>query len=287
MKFALAFRNGLISIAQFNLSFLKILFLSKWFQKLPEKRGVKIAYLANGPSLNQAVEKMKENGPFENIVVSNLFCKSDLYTELKPNFYIICDPAFSTLSANHPEIESFYKELFLKTSWDITFFIPFQFLKGVRGIISQLNLSNEFIQICGYNNVNFNGDNWFNYLFFKWRLGMPRPTTVAVPGLMLCIQMGYKHIEIAGIDLNQHQDIYIDQDNRLMLRSVHFYSKEETIVPFYKNRLKNETFKTSEIFSIFHHFFYSFDIIAKFATNQEVEVVNYSSESFLDQFKKV
>jgi hypothetical protein len=287
MKAGLAIRDFLIGSAQLLLSLVKILFISKWFVKFPEKKGTSIAFLANGPSLHTALKKMKADGMPENIMVSNFFCKSDLYETLKPNYYIFCDAAFISPSDVRPEIREFYRDLFRKTSWDLVFFVPFVYLKAAEKCIRDLNLSNPHIRLHGYNMTNFNGDNWFNYAFFKWKLGMPRPTTVAAPALMMCLNLGFKSIRIAGIDLNQHQDIRVNEDNKLMLRSVHFYSKEETIIPFYKNKEEGRFYSVSEIFLIFHRFFYSFDIIAKFAAKQGAEIVNYSKESFLDQFKKI
>jgi hypothetical protein len=273
--------------SNFFQAFIKILFLSKFRLHIPAKKGDSIAYLANGPSLNEALEGMRKEGLPENIMVSNLFCNTDLYHELKPNNYLVCDPVFGKLSKEYPSIEAFYKRLYGETTWDLNFFIPRVCKRSVQAILEELNLSNPKINICYYNNVNFNGDHWFNYLLFKWRLGMPRPTTVAAPALMQCINMGYSHIKIAGIDLNQHQDIYLNEDNVMYLKVKHFYSQEPTLTPYYKNKKNNIAYSSSEMFLIFHYFFYSFDIIAKFATTQKVEIVNYSKESFLDQFKKV
>ncbi|AEA42224.1 6-hydroxymethylpterin diphosphokinase MptE-like protein [Fluviicola taffensis] len=287
IKAALAIRNFISSFSQFVLSFFKILFLSKWFKKFPPNNGDTIALLANGPSLNSALEKIKKEEFPSNIMVTNFFCNSELYQELKPNYYVICDPSFVNLPEGDSVFKDFYRNLYEKTTWELTFFVPYKSLKKAQKIIQELQFFNEKITISGYNNVNFNGDNWFNYFFFKLGLGMPRPTTVAIPALMLAIQMKYKKIKIAGIDLNQHQDIIVDAKNIVCLKSTHFYDDEITYKPFYKDKSQNRTFTSSEIFLIFHHFFYSFDIIAKFAINQNIEIINYSSESFLDQFKKI
>lgn len=254
---------------------------------MPANQGLKIAVLANGPSLNEALSIIQNEGDLENIMVTNYFCKSDLYDKLRPNYYVICDPVYTKLTTEYPEVKKFYTDLYEKTTWELNFFVPFSYLKKIRSILEELKLSNNNIQLVGYNMVNFNGDNWFNYLFFKRKLGMPRPTTVAVPAMMMCIQMGYTNIQLAGIDLNLHKDLVVDQSNRLLIKTSHFYSNEGTLTPFYKDKKNNLTFSMSEIFWIFHNFFYSFDIIAKFARNQGIEIINYSKESFLDQFKKV
>jgi len=287
MRFVVSFLNFTKELSNVVQTCIKIVFLSKWSSPLPKKNGDKIAFLANGPSLPKALEKMKSDGLPENIMVANFFCFSELFFDLKPNYYIVCDPLFSELSDENPKIKEFYQILYQKTTWNMVLFVPVKFRKAINEIIVKLKLSNPNISIYHYNSTNFNGDNKLNYWFFKRRLGMPRPTTVAVPGLMLCIWMGYESVQIAGIDLNQHQDIVVTKSNELMLRSVHFYSQEEHLVPFYKNKNEKQLYNSSEIFLIFHYYFYSFDIIAKFADTLAVEIINYSDKSFLDQFKKI
>lgn len=287
VKLALLIQGFLMACSQFTISVCKAIFLSKWNVKVPVRKGEKIAVLANGPSLEEALSLMDQKGKLENILVTNYFCQSDLFDQLKPNYYVICDPIFTKLTDEYPDVEKFYMDLYEKTNWELNFFIPFTHLKKIRAIIHEMKLTNKNIHLFGYNAVNFNGDNWFNYLLFRKKLGMPRPTTVAIPAMMMCIQMGYTNIQIGGIDLNQHLDLVVDQSNRLLIKKTHFYSKEDSLTPYYKNKKENLTFSCSEIFLIFHRFFYSFDIIAKFARNRGVEIVNYSRQSFLDQFKKV
>lgn len=287
MKFILAIQRFLNALSQFALSCCKIVFLSKWNTKLPKATGKSIAVLANGPSLQEGLAKLKADGMSENIIVSNFFCQTALYEELKPNYYLICDDIFAHLSEEYPNVEQFYKDLYRKTTWDLVFFIPARFHKRIMKLVADLELSNPKIRYYSYNNVNFNGDYQLNYFLFKTRLGMPRPTTVAVPALMQCIHLGFKNISLVGIDLNQHLDLYMNEDNVMYLKVKHFYSGEEPVLtPYFKNKKKNIAYSSSEMFLIFHYFFYSFDIIAKFAAKRNVEIINYSRESFLDQFKK-
>ena len=222
-------------------------------------------------------------------MVTNFFCHSDYFNALKPNYYTICDPLFKYKGYQDNEnVSLFYKTLFA-VDWEIVLFIPFFFKKDIKRIVEEGNFSNEKVKIQYYNSVNFNGKSAILLTLIKLRLGIPRPTTVAVPALINCMHMGYDNIKIAGIDLNHHEGIRVSKDNVLQIKSKHFYNKEETesYQPWYSDKSKGITYKTSDIFLIFHHFFYSFDVVADFAKKYKINVENYSETSYLDQFKKV
>lgn len=279
-------RDFLKNINDILIALLKVIMLSKLFVKLPTKKGNTIAVLANGPSLTKALVKIKKEGMPENIMVTNFFCNSPLFEELKPNNYIICDPLFKYKNfIGDNRIIEFYEKVF-STQWKINFFIPYSFKKDIKKISKVLS-KNDNVTIYYYNGVNFNGNNAFLLFLMKLKLGIPRPTTVAVPAIMESINMGFKEIKIAGIDLNQHQDIRVNKENILELRSKHFYNEKEEVVykPWMQN--KKDTYKVSEIFTIFSRFFSSFDIVNSFAKKYKIEINNYSEESYLDQFKKI
>lgn len=282
-------RDLLKSFINTLIALFKVLIMSRFNIKLPQKRGKEIAFFANGASLNEALKKIKQEGLPQNIMVTNFFCNSDYFYELKPNHYTICDPLFKYKGFKEDNrVAEFYNILF-NVDWDIALFIPFFFKKDIQRIIKDGGFNNGKIKIYYYNSVNFNGNNSFLLKLIKLKLGIPRPTTVAVPALVNCMHIGYTDIKIAGVDLNHHESIKVSKENTLQIKSKHFYNNEETEIyqPWYKDKTKGITYKTSEIFLVFHHFFYSFDVLSNFADKYNVKIVNYSEESYLDQFKKV
>jgi hypothetical protein len=116
---------------------------------------------------------------------------------------------------------------------------------------------------------------------------MPSPTSVAVPAMMLGISMGYKRLNITGVSHNFHQDIVVTQENKLMIRFLHFYDKGEQVSykPFLKTDHK-EGYRISEFFMILHKMFKSYEYVALFAKRRSVTVINYTRDSFIDQFTK-
>lgn len=277
----------LTNLAHFLVSLVKILLLSRFKVKYPKSTEEEILFLANGPSLNNALEKIKEDGLPSNIMVSNFFINTPLFEELKPNNICICDPHFKFKGfTNDERVKIFYDKL-LSIKWEVNFFLPFSFRDDLNKIIDNIGGISNTVNICYYNDVNFNGASPMLLKLMRMKLGIPRPTTVAIPAIFNCMHMGYKTIKIAGIDLNQHLDIRVSKENELLLKARHFYSDgKEVYNVWYKDIPNKVPYKVSEIFLIFHRFFYSFDILAVYAKKYGFNILNYSETSFLDQFEK-
>ena len=58
------------------------------------KTGEKLVVIGNGPSLNDSIKEQKNDIIGNDCIVVNQFCKSDYYTEIKPKYYLIADPAY-------------------------------------------------------------------------------------------------------------------------------------------------------------------------------------------------
>ena len=185
--------------------------------------------------------------------------------------------------------KNFYVDLFRIVNWELYLFVPYVFKKDINNIIKCFDLHNDFIKILHYNSINFNIDNFIVNKLFDLKLGIPSPSTVAVPSVMLGIFMGYKNIGIAGVDMNMHQKIIVGKDNILKIVDDHFYDITKVVDarPFYRETAEKITFTSAEIFLVFHKMLKSFDAIGKYARYRNVKIVNYSKESFLDQFDKM
>jgi len=284
IEFLYKINQSFIEIKNVLVALLKILIYTKFSLKKLTTSGDSFTFLANGPSLTSALEKMqKDNIDFSNVMVSNYFNYSALFDEIRPNFYIICDPAFILQNEKN---DAFFSSIFKKVCWKMTFFIPISYKKKMEVNVLRLNLENPNILFHYYNSINLDGNSSLIHWFYKKGWGMPSPTTVAVAGVYQGIFMNYKKIQIAGIDLNMHQSIRVNSSNVLEIQEDHFYADEPHYRTFYKNVNSKTTFTSAEIFLIFHRMIASFDILSKFAKKKNSKIINYSNESFLDQFIK-
>lgn len=286
VRIELLYQNFVNSV----IAIIKILFFAKFNLKRPKINGKTAIYLANGTSLNETIERMKTEIDCSNIVVSNFFCRSDFFTDLKPNYYIICDPAFCLKEPINDNFKNFYLEFYKTVTWPLSFFIPINFKKDFLRIEKTLGLKNDNISVYYFNLNALRGSHSLILFLFSQRLGMPSSTSVAIPALMQTINLGFTNIYISGIDLDVHNQIRVSEDNVVEFKSVHFYTKDESeikYIPYYTNPSRTSVFSSTDTFRIFYKRLESFDIIAKYAKYKKVEILNYSKNSFLDQFRKI
>jgi hypothetical protein len=266
----------------------KVILLSKFRVKLPLASSETITVLANGPTLNddlQLIDRTKTA-----FMCVNFFAETTLYATLQPAYYTLCDPVFFVLDKRHDMHErmtNFYRSLFEKTNWPVQLFVPYNSKRNFLKLMKRLSLRSDHLHYCYYNTANLEGESTFIKWLYGKKLAIPSPTSVAVPALMLAIAMHFKRINLTGVSHNFHQDIFISPENKLMIRLPHFYDKGEDKKhqPFLKPN-RQESYTMSEFFMVLHKMFKSYEYVAAFAKEQNATVVNYTKDSFIDQFTK-
>ena len=270
---------------------IKVLFLSKWFVKLPSISKNEIVVLANGPSLDSDLEKLRKRSFDGDFMCVNHFPSTAKYTELKPRFVVFCDAALFTIANDHHLFNSnkeVFNNIYNKTTWPIHLFVPRSSRKNFIKLVEMHQLTNTDVSYTFYNTTNFNGNRGIFHFFYNKQLGMPDPRTVVTPCVMLSINMGFNKVFLTGVDHNFHEGIKLDQDNNLLIRIDHFYDedKKDKYVPF-MNSVNGKVYSVGELFDVLQKIFRSYGYIAKFAAKKNVEVLNCTESSFIDEFIKI
>lgn len=264
-------------------SFAKILIQSKLNLKIyhPE-RNDKCIILGNGPSLSVSLEKYKDKLSEYPLLCVNLFALNKEYETLKPEFYVMHDPALWKSEGDLTrKIAVAIKE---KTNWSIKIFVPYQSKKSK--FIQDLN--SEFVEVNYYNYTVFKGFNNISNYIYKNNLAMPQCQNVLVACLYLCINMGFKETYLLGADHTWHENLIVNNDNILCIKDFHFYDADQQVnlKPFYKGLYTKETFSVAEIFENWTKVFKGYESILRYGKFRKVEVFNSSHISFIDAFER-
>lgn len=291
-KLALLFQKSLQKGVDYFIALLKVLIQSSWSIRYPKHNGEGLIILGNGPSLMNDLQLVQESTKHElEYMAVNFFVTSPLFKELKPKHYVLCDPLFFDVNQKDEQfsrIEAFYKHLYEDCAWEMDLFIPNNKIKSFNVKLAQLGLNNHLIHVYPYNKTSMNGENKFYHLLYSKGYGIPRPTTVLIPCLMIGVNMGYKYIGLTGAGHNYHEGIAMSKGNVLQIKVPHFYENKEEVVhkPYYKPG-STETYTISELFLVLHKMFGSYKYVSKFAVSRGVEIVNYTLDSYIDEIKKV
>ncbi len=265
------------------LSILKILLYSKWKTGLPRvfTNQDELVILANGPSLNKTITESADFLKGKTLLAVNFFVLSPLYDELKPEVYLIADPLFWIV----PEKRiSLFETLANKTTWDVSFFIPYRAFKNKDW---QPFLSNHpHIRVYAYNTTPVEGYQCFCNRVYASGLGVPRPHNVLIPSIVMALNLSFQKVYLAGADHSWLTEISVTDENEVLVHQKHFYdrktSKAEVVL--------KENLESASLYTILHHMsvaFKSYFTIKAYANSLKKEVINITPESFIDAFKRL
>jgi hypothetical protein len=266
-------------------SLMKVIVRSKWGTKLPAGTAESCIVLGNGPSLKSSLNKDPNVFKSQPLVCVNSFSMSEEFVHLKPNYYVILD--YSFWMSDGENVLQTLEAIKTKTSWELHLFVPRMASKSKR--FTDLCAANNNIKLTYFNYTVFKGFDSIAHWFYNRNLAMPQSQNVLVASVFLSINMGFKKIMIVGADHTWHQDLFLDENNVLCTKHLHFYEKEEktTYVPFKKGVHLNETFKVHEIFATWAKAFYGYIALEKYARYKNSKIVNASEVTFIDAFERV
>jgi len=271
--------------------FIKISIKSKFqAKKIVRNTERKDCYvLGNGPSLYKDIDKSGLHFESGNLIVVNYFGCSDLYTKLKPSYYVFADSGFYVDNINQQDqlfINNFFMDLSEKTTWPLQLFAPHEGQKRIQNLLK----GNTYISVIGYNKVNtWKGFKWFNRLVYNKQWATFSGINVAMVAIHLAIFAGFERIYLLGVDHSWHQNIVVGDDNRLYVYDPHFYENEDlklTPVTIIENN-KNKDLKLHEWLGYVKKTFEVYHYIEDYAKYRNIKIINCTATSFIDAFERV
>lgn len=268
-------QNFLIQLWQSLLSVFKMWLQSKAI-KMPCELDThaEIVVLGNGPSLRPLIERSRSFFDGKALMAVNYAVLSDYYTDLKPRYYVVADPAFFS-NADH--CDKLFDAMAAKTDWDLDLFLSGQARKSSMW---QAKLSvNPHIRVHYFNTTPVEGFRSFTHFAFRKGWGMPRPRNVLIPSIMMALRMPFRLIYVAGADHSWLKEIWVTEENVVVEDLHHFYDKRGSERYVSDKRLH-------DLLLSMHIAFKSYHIIRAYALEQGKQIYNVTEGSFIDAFDR-
>ncbi|HDY7933223.1 TPA: hypothetical protein RQK57_004035 [Vibrio vulnificus] len=239
----------------------------------------------NGPSLKDDLKKIKSCDA--KVVVANHFADTDLFVEIKPMFYLFSDPYFwrSDVSAslkNKREVTFYSLEKLV--DWDLTLYLPNdEAYFYVRDRLSK----NTNIRCVRFNGTGYPIDFATPFVLFLWKLGLCSPFSqnVLIHSLYCSLMLEPKSIKIVGANYSFHQSIFVDQKtNEFSQMRKHVYG--ESFEKAYNDFRQVEPAKLSNEFLALYRSYKSLELVELFSREKSIPILNLTTNSFLDMFKR-
>ncbi len=252
-------------------------------KELPAIENERINIIANGPSVKELNSSIFIN---EDVLCVNRFAATDLFHIIKPKYYVLVAPEFWI--SNVPD--GYHEKLRLptfnglsKVDWPMIVFIDVKSTKNDFDVF--LHELNSNISTVAINLNPIDGTSFMSSFLIKRKLGMPRPHNVLIPSIMVALWMGYKEINLYGVDHSWLPLVQVDEQNRVLLEQKHFYDEGKT-KPRPMRNIKFEDRKLHEMLHKFYLSFKSYHFINKMAEKSDVVIQNCTPGSFIDAFPR-
>lgn len=244
------------------------------------KRENSLAILATGPSLLVDIEKYRNRILKSDLCVVNDFCHSDIFYVLKPSMYVLADPMYFD-SSIMGLTERKTMDILSKATWNIDLYVPYNCLKTLTKC-----MDNNYINVLPYHTNPYYGWKFVKFYLYKKGLSMPRMQNVLHACLFSGINMGYKRIDMYGVDHSWTKDIRVNIKNEVCLNNSHFYdTHSEQLVVWKKN--SGEPYKMHEILTDLSFMFIGYHTLYEYSLMCNCVINNMTSDSFIDAFDRV
>ena len=254
-------------------------------QMSPERR---LAILGNGPSLKQQLPRLIAERAWEkaDMLAVNFFALSEEYSVVRPKFYILSDPQFFRKAGIGPRIEQLYNALAEQTTWPMTLYV--QYYNPEKFDYAAAVKHNPNIRIVPFHSIVYHGLRSLEFWCYRRGLGSGNFGTVVQNGEFIGILLGYKTIELYGVDHTLLDGLMVDSENRLCRIKSHYYdSTPPAPEPIYYNAtnpprpytMYSYLAETAELFR-------GHEVMRDYANEMGVRIVNRTEGSMIDSYER-
>lgn len=249
----------------------------------------RIIIIGNGPSLNDSVEKYKDDLLRCDRICVNYFASSDLYETLKPNLYVFADPDFFWVPDNQVNsMQVLFDNLVNKTTWELHMFIP----SGAKDAPTLNTIrQNKNITIDFFNSSNQDVGNMSKFEAWDKNLICPPSQNVLNVCIYLSLFWGYPETYIIGADSSFLEDIRVDQEtNELFSIDRHFYKQDKVysdkkLFDSKRGRVRTD-WKLHELIYAYARMFEYYVDLREYADYKGLKVYNASEYSWINCFER-
>ena len=247
-----------------------------------------MAILGNGPALASELKQLIASRYWEqaDIMAVNFFALSEEFTTLKPKYYTISDPMFFRKAGRSERIDNLYTALRERVDWPMTLYV--QYYNPEHFDYAEAIGHNPNIRIVKFHSTLYRGFRNVEFWCYRRGLGSGNFGTVVQNGEFIAILLGYKRVELYGVDHTLLEGLMVDDNNRLCRSQSHYYDKEPAAPkPIYYNAttpprpytMASYLAETAELFR-------GHEVLRDFAEAQGVEIINCTRGSMIDAYTR-
>lgn len=248
----------------------------------------RMAILGNGPSLSADLPRLIDSKYWEqaDILAVNFFAMGEEFSIIKPKYYIVSDPVFFRKAGHSERIDNLYAALRDKVTWPMTLYV--QYYNPDNFDYAAAVGHNPNIRIVKFHSTLYRGFRNIEFWCYRRGLGAGNFGTVVQNGEFIAILLGYKTIELFGVDHTMLEGLMVNERNQLCRRQTYYYDKEPAAPkPIYVNATTPPQPYTMHTFlAEMAELFRGHEVMRDYAAEQGVRIINRTQGSMIDAYER-
>ncbi len=248
----------------------------------------RLAVLGNGPSLRDELPRLIARREWErtDMMAVNFFALGDELTVVRPQYYVLSDPQFFRRAGHSERVENLYRALGERVNWPMTLYVqyynPEQF--DYRAAVGD----NPHIRIVPFHTLVFRGLRSVEFWCYRHGLGSGNFGTVVQNGEFIGLLLGYRQIDLYGVDHTLLDGLTVDDRNRLCRTQSHYYdSAPAAPEPIFVNAtdpprpytMHTYLAETAELFR-------GHEVLRDYARSIGARIINRTRGSMIDAYER-
>lgn len=242
-----------------------------------------MAILGNGPSLSDELPRLMAEPEGRDFMGVNFFALDPRFEALRPSCYVLSDPMFFRDSARRDRVAELYRTLNERVAWPMNLYVQYY---NPERFDYRAALPNPNIRIIRFHSHMYRGFRGVEFWLFRRGLGSANFGTVVQVGEYVALLLGYKRIELYGVDHTLLEGLCVDDRNRLCRVDRHYYDDGSPEArPLFRN-VPPQPYTMAEYLAEVAELFRGHEVLRDYARSLGARIVNRTAGSMIDAYDR-
>ena len=223
-----------------------------------------VVILGNGPSLAEDLPRLIARGEHtaKDVMAVNYFALDERFGTVRPAYYVLSDPMFFRDSVCRDRVAELYRTLAEKVTWPMNLYVQY-----------------------------------YNPERFDYRAALPNPNirhglgsanfgTVVQVCEYVALLLGYKTLELYGVDHTLLDGLSVDDENRLCRADRHYYDDAPAVPKPIFQKVPHRPYTMAVYLAEVAELFRGHEALRDYARSLGARIINRTGGSMIDAYER-
>ena len=243
-----------------------------------------LALLANGPSLADELPRLLAGARAGcDFLAVNYFAEHEAFERLRPAYYVLSDPQFFRASAQRDRVAALYRTLARKVTWPMTLYVQYY---NPERFDYRAALPNGRIRIVPFHTQPYRGFRRLEFWLYRHGLGSANFGTVVQVCEYVALLLGYKTLELYGVDHTLLDGLSVDDENRLCRADRHYYDDAPAVPKPIFQKVPHRPYTMAVYLAEVAELFRGHEALRDYARSLGARIINRTGGSMIDAYER-